>query len=216
MKLTAIAMAIAAAVALSGCGMMSKKPSGVTAAEDTRTPVKDAKVSTEWRDQGIKITYSLTGNLEKIEVYGLAPVWKGNHAIIAEMDAKDKLVKFVHGQSVTTERRQRIIARSLERARDNSVNRIDNNLEEFEFDSAELESGSPSRAAPDDNMSRRTAERIDRTMIDSVQTISASGRLTGVRKVGDRISRDGKIYIAIYQWSEKDQATSEFIRNRMR
>jgi hypothetical protein len=27
---------------------------------------------------------------------------------------------------------------------------------------------------------------------------------------------DGRTYVAIFQWSEKDQATAEFIRNRMK
>jgi hypothetical protein len=30
------------------------------------------------------------------------------------------------------------------------------------------------------------------------------------------VVQDGKLYVAVYQWSEKDQATSEFIRGRMR
>jgi hypothetical protein len=37
-----------------------------------------------------------------------------------------------------------------------------------------------------------------------------------VRKIRDRVVQDGRVYVAVYQWSPQDQDTSDFIRNRMR
>ena len=49
----------------------------------------------------------------------------------------------------------------------------------------------------------------------TVTNLTSKGRLTGVRKIRDFRRNDGKTYVAVYVWSDKDQATSEYIRNRM-
>ena len=218
MKKSALALALVAALGLSACS--STKPvGGLNPPSDSQVAVKDTQISTDFKDQGIKIYYTLTGNLDRIEVYGMAPAWKGNVDIIAEADAMDKLVKFVHGQTVSTERRVKIMAKTLDRARDNTLNRFKSTDGSLSFNAADVESDMPNNSgeeASKDNTSRRVADRVENTLVNTVNTITAKGRLTGVRKIGDRVVGDGKIYVAIYQWSEKDQATSEFIRNRMK
>lgn len=214
MKKTAVAAAILASLALAGCSTSGSKFGNLSPSDEVRTPVKDARVSTEFRDQGIKISYTLMGKLEKIEVFGIAPAWKGNYEIAAEMDAKVKLMKFVHGETVSSETKTRVLTRSLDRARDNTVNTFDNNRE-LSFDSEDLDSA-PKTGDADDNTSRRTAERIERSLLDTTNTITASGRLTGVRKTGESRSKDGRYYIARYEWSEQAQGVSELLRSRMK
>ena len=218
MTKSALALALVAALGLSACS--STKPvGGLNPPSDSQVAVKDTQISTDFKDQGIKIYYTLTGNLDRIEVYGMAPAWKGNVDIIAEADAMDKLVKFVHGQTVSTERRVKIMTKTLDRARDNTLNRFKSTDGSLSFNAADVESDIPNNSgeeASKDNTSRRVADRVENTLVNTVNTITAKGRLTGVRKIGDRGVGDGKIYVAIYQWSEKDQATSEFIRNRMK
>ena len=218
MNKTIIAVALVAALGLAGCSSTPKPTAAVP--EDTRTAVKDTTISTDFRDQGIKVHYSITGKLEKIEVIGTAPVWKGNHTILAELDAKEKLVKFVHGEDVSSERRVRIIARSLDRAQDSTLNQIENNLSEINFNADELDQeesrGNTITPGGDDNASRRTAKRVDRTLVDAVTLVTSSGRLRGVIKIGDAVSRDGKFYTAKYEWSERTNNASEFMRSRMK
>ena len=218
MKKSALALALVAALGLSACS--STKPvGGLNPPSDSQVAVKDTQISTDFKDQGIKIYYTLTGNLDRIEVYGLAPAWKGNVDIIAEADAMDKLVKFVHGQTVSTERRVKIMTKTLDRARDNTLNRFKSTDGSLSFNAADVENDMPNNSGEEsskDNTSRRVADRVENTLVNTVNTITAKGRLTGVRKIGDRVVGDGKIYVAVYQWSEKDQATSEFIRNRMK
>lgn len=216
MKKTAIALTLAAALGLSACS--SSKIPGLAPPADSQTAVKDTTISTDFKDQGIKIYYTLFGNLDRIEVYGLAPAWKGNVEIVAEADAMDKLVKFVHGQTVSTERRVQIMARSMDRARDNTANQFRSADGTVNFDSADLEKPVPAldNEGERSNVSRRVADRVENTLVRTVNTITAKGRLTGVRKVRDEVINDGRTYVAVYQWSEKDQATSEFIRGRMK
>ena len=214
MKKTALAMSMAAMITLTGCGSFGSKQQALSPSTDSQTAVKDGTISTEFKDEGIKLFYTFTGNLDRIEIYGLAPAWKGNVDVLAEADAMDKLVKFVHGQTVSTDRRVKIMAKSLDKARDNTLNRFKSNDDNLNFDSKELENSGSENTS--NNTSRRIADRVENTLVTTVTTITAKGRLTGVRKVRDSVVQDGKMYVAVYQWSEKDQATSEFIRGRMR
>ena len=209
-------MSMAAMITLTGCGSLGfgSKEQALTPPSDSQTAVRDGTISTEFKDEGIKLFYTFTGKLDRIEVYGLAPAWKGNVDVLAEADAMDKLVKFVHGQTVSTDRRVKIMAKSLDKARDNTLNRFKSNDDNLNFDSRELENAGSENTS--NNTSRRIADRVENTLVNTVTTITAKGRLTGVRKVRDSVVQDGKLYVAVYQWSEKDQATSEFIRGRMR
>jgi major membrane immunogen (membrane-anchored lipoprotein) len=214
MKKTALAMSMAVMITVTGCGSFGSKQQALSPSTDSQTAVKDGTISTEFKDEGIKLFYTFTGNLDRIEVYGLAPAWKGNVDVLAEADAMDKLVKFVHGQTVSTDRRVKIMAKSLDKARDNTLNRFKSNDDNLNFDSKELENSGSENTS--NNTSRRIADRVENTLVTTVTNITAKGRLTGVRKVRDSVVQDGKLYVAVYQWSEKDQATSEFIRGRMR
>jgi len=218
MKKTIVTLAVIASLGLSACST-TKPTAGLNQPSDSQVAVKDTTISTDFKDEGIKIFYSLTGNLQRIEVYGVAPAWKGNQDILAEADAMDKLVKFVHGKTVTSDRRVKIMGRTLDRARDNTLNRFKNSDGLVSFTAADVETEIPSTTSESssrDNTSRRVADRVENSLVTTVNSITAQGRLTGVRKIGDRLLNDGKIYVAVYQWSEQDQNTAEFIRNRMK
>lgn len=183
-----------------------------------RTSIKDTQISTAFVDDGIKIHYTFTGKLERIEVFGLAQASKRNHQVVAEADAMDKLVKFIHGKSVSTERRVRIVSKSLELASDRADSSSNANSPVIEFDSKQFDSASDAPESPSEQRTsnaHRAAKIIDQTLTTTVQEITASGRLRGVRKIGDRISQDGKIYTAIFQWSKNDQAVSDQVRHEM-
>jgi hypothetical protein len=218
-----IALAVVAAMGITGCGS-TKSPAPTTdlpQPTETRTAVKDQVVAAHFRDRGIEVHYSTLGKLEKVVVWGVAPAWKANYDVLAELDAKTKLVKFVHGETISNEIRAEIISRGLDKARDNTLNRFDSNTSQaadFSFDAAQIEAeiqrGTPAPVS-DDNTSRRIADRVERTMLNTVQTLTSSGRLAGVVKVDDGRSRDGKYYFARYEWSDRTQDTGQYLRGRM-
>ena len=218
MNRTFLALSLAITVVATGCS--STKQSGLPPPTDTKVAIKDRTVAAHFRDKGIEVHYTWTGKLDKLVIWGVAPAWKSNYEILAEMDAKAKLTKFVHGESMDANTRTKIIARSLDRAQDNTLNRFDSNTStdaDFSFDVASIEN-EIQRTPPEtntDNISRRIAENIDRTMISQVLALTSSGRLTGVIKVDDGRSKDGKFYFAKYEWSEKTQELSQSIRNKM-
>ena len=224
---TAVALAVVALT--SACSTVAPNSPGLMPARDTATPVKDVKISTDFRDEGVKIYYTMTGAVDRIEVMGMAPAWRGNVDIIAEADAMDKLVKFVHGQSTASERRNRIIAHTLDRARDNTLNQFRTVDGTMNFDArkaADEMEREDATAAPradgaregkeESNTSRRIADRVEKGLVEATTTITAKGRLTGVRKIRDGVVQGGRYYVAVYQWSPKDQAAAESVRMQMR
>lgn len=221
MKNTNLFAAAFAGVLLAGCSNPFSTSSEYTVkqADGNTTAVKDQTVSMI-NDQGIKIHYTLLGNLEKIEVYGVAPAWKGNVEILAEADAKERLVKYLYDEKVDTRRSVEVIAHTIDKARDDAMNNIENNFESsvVEFDREDVSeevASAGSQAEQPSNTSRRVAERIENTKITALTKITSGGTLRGMRKVRSEVQNDGKLYVAVYEWSEKGQATANEIRNKM-
>jgi hypothetical protein len=181
------------------------------------TPLQDQRLSTEFTDEGIKLHYTLTGRLDRIEVHGQADAWKGNVDVLAEADAFAKLTKFIYGSRVANERKVRLIARAIEKAADQKT-AGGGALDSLEFTDRELEAddrGRPGTDTPRRNVSDRTARILNETVVDAVTTITSRGHLVGVRKVRDRVADDGRLYVAVYQWSPKDQDAADTVRARM-
>ena len=182
------------------------------------TGPKDQSISTDFTDEGIKITYTFTGNLQSIEVYGQAESWRGNVEALAEADAMAKLTKFVNGQNVSTERRVRIIGKSIEDTQNNKLDKFKNQDGTISITDKQVEYEpfvDRNQQTSQDSSSQRNAKAINETIVTTVTSITSKGRLTGVRKIRDFQRNDGKVYVAVYVWSEKDQAASEYIKKRM-
>jgi hypothetical protein len=181
--------------------------------------VKEQRLSTDFTDEGIKITYTFTGKLESIEVFGQAEAWRGNVEAIAEADAMAKLTKFVYGKDVATSRRVQVIGRSLEAAKDNKLTAYSNKEGDIEITDKQIEGLPPiggSNAKTDtSSTAERQATALNATIVTTITDITSKGRLVGVRKVRDFQRNDGKVYVAVYVWSEKNQAASEYIKKRM-
>ena len=193
---------IAAAISMAGCSSAVKL--------NDPAPIKNTKLATNFTDEGVKIFYTFTGKLERIEVYGHADAWKGNVETLAEADALAKLVKFVYGNDVSTNRKVSIIGKAIENAEDAT------NTDTITSDSKELESELKNKPNNSNSTNaKRTAKIVNETIADTVTSMKSQGKLVGVRKANDYQKDNGKTYVAVYVWSEKDQAISENIRTRM-
>ncbi len=218
-----LALVIPAAMLLAACSSTPKSTdtSGVT----------DQRLATNFTDQGVKVFYTLTGKLEKIEVTGQADAWKGNVDLQAEADAYAKMVKFLYGSDVTQERKLKIIGRAIEKAQDQSLDRsqkvdgtimtTDHDIEIEERsnkanDQAGMKNGAAGKPGTERSKSaQRAAKSINETMMETATTLTSAGRLSGMRKVRDSVINQGKTYVATYEWNERDQATLESVRARM-
>jgi len=184
------------------------------ATQKTGTNLEDKTLSTTFTDEGIKITYTLFGKLESIEVYGQAEAWRGNVEAFAEADALAKLTKFAYGSNVDTQRRVNIIGKSISSAQD-IVNNNKSSSAPMSFTDKELERDSKSSKADESSNAIRDAKAVNESTVSAITNITAKGRLVGVRKIRDYQRDDGKTYVAVYQWSEKDNAAADAARKRM-
>jgi hypothetical protein len=181
--------------------------------------IKEKQLSTDFTDEGIKITYTFTGKLESIEVFGQAEVWRGNVEAIAEADAMAKLTKFVYGKDASTSRRVKVIGRSIEAAKDNKLTAYSNKEGDIEITDKQIEGlpliGGFNTKTDASSTAERQATALNTFIVTTITDITSKGRLVGVRKVKDFQRNDGKVYVAVYVWSEKNQVASEYIKNRM-
>jgi formamidopyrimidine-DNA glycosylase len=61
----------------------------------------------------------------------------------------------------------------------------------------------------------REAKVVNDNTVETMTKISSGGKLQGVRKIRDYVKDDGKTYVAVYVWSDKDIETINYIKQRM-
>ncbi len=191
--------------------------------------IKERRLATDFTDEGIKITYTLTGNIKILEVSGQAEAWKTNVTILAEADALAKLTKYIYGKDVSTSQRVQIIGKSMERFNDNLIKSVYKGDEVPTFSDKQIEDEIGKERKVNLNLPnanndlknqdltryQREAKVVNDTTIDTITKISSAGKLQGVRKVRDYVKDNGKTYVAVYIWSDQDIETINYIRQKM-
>jgi hypothetical protein len=217
---TKLIVVLATAAVLSACS--STKLAGID--PGNVNPLKDQRLSTDFKRDGIKVTYTFSGEVEKIEAYGYAEVWRGQYRIVAEADAKDKLIKFLRGESVETSRMTKVISKSLEKSQDHTVNKyrsadgtINTVAEDVEKEADVVEATDADSGEQDskENTAIRKAAVNNAMTITSTITVQSRGKLSAVYKEAGGTVDDGKTYMAVYAWSPKNQKAARQITNLM-
>lgn len=189
---------------------------GCSFAPESKAPANpsDTFLSTTFTDEGIKLTYSLLGKLKSVEVFGQAEIWRGNFEAVAEADAFAKLTKFTYGTEVETKRRVELIGKSISTTQ--QLIQSGKDTEQVSFTDKELEgtAAKPESATSSSN-NLRDAKAVNEATVSTLTSIVSKGRLLGVRKVRDYQQDNGKIYVAVYQWSAQDADSADLLRNRM-
>jgi hypothetical protein len=192
--------------------------------------IKDRRLATDFTDEGIKITYTLTGDVKILEVSGQAEVWKTNVAALAETDAMSKLTKYIYGKDVAVTQRVQVIGKSIEKFNDNIIKSVykgdelptftDKQIENEITQERKVKINIPNSIAEDlknQDLTRyqREAKVVNDNTVETMTKISSGGKLQGVRKIRDYVKDDGKTYVAVYVWSDKDIETINYIKQRM-
>lgn len=208
-----IALAVSAAL-LGGCSTGNLNPFGdsddqyaVSQPSDNSTAVKDQQVNLVL-DEGIKLNYTILGDLKSIEVNGVVESWKGTEKTLetlARTDALERLTKYLYGEQVDTVTNVEVISRTLDKARDNALNRVENGLPDqsiAQFSESEIVEQVQETPATqtEDNTSRRIAERVENTVAETVTTIKSGGRISGFKRVGVSRENDGQVYVFTFKW----------------
>jgi len=219
---TAIALAL---LQMTGCSS-TQTSMGINPGSSATTAISEQRVATnEFKRQGIKIYYTLTGGLEAIEAIGYAPVWgNSENALresfrVAELEAKKSLNDFINKETITSTTSVKMISQNLEQARDQKTNNFKSNR-----------AGNPDElVAVDETVDREknlqttrdenTAVRNDALKISSIVnttiTNTNQGILGGLYMVDGQAVNSGKNVRVIMRWDRKHEDIRLQVRGLM-
>ena len=210
-------LALIIIIFITSCSSANRQ--GITATSDSSTPLKDIKIRTSFANEGVKITYLSNGLLESIEVTGQAPAWKKQVELLAEADAMAKLVNFIDGKDVSSDRRLKIISNAIDMASDVTSNKFQTVDGTLETNSSDLEADMRDNTNDfnqKNNTAIRKAQVVEKTLTTTVSSIRSKGFLVGVRKISEAVKDDGRIYVATFRWTQKDMDAVLNVRESMR
>lgn len=189
--------------------------------------ISDQRVATsEFKRQGVKVIYSLTGDVEAIEVTGYAAVWgNSQNAIresyrVAELEAKKSLNDFINKETITSSVSVKMISQNLENANDQKTNKFSSNKSESdELVAVDVATPGNGPRNAENNQDENTAVRNDALRIASrvSTTITTQNRgiLGGLYLLEGSVINDGKNVQAVYRWDKKHNASRLQVRNMM-
>jgi len=228
MKQTVLTLAVLATLGLGACS--STKPVDVSKGAQinagSQQAISEQRLENDFKRQGVKIIYSLTGELQAIETTGYAAVWGNSQNAareayrVAELEAKKSLNDFINKETIATTTSVTMISQNLERARDNKTNNIATNRNRDTVSSLATDEEVAGDAAKGEvNREENTATRNDALAIASkVQTtirIRNQGILSGLYLVEGEVINDGKTVRVVYRWDQKHTGDRITIRNQM-
>jgi hypothetical protein len=225
MKQHILVTAVATAVmVMSGCS--STGSTQIAPGSSATTAISEQRLATsEFKRQGVRITYTLSGELDSIEATGYAPVWGNSQNAareafrVAELEAKKSLNDFINKESIKSTTSVRTISQNLERAQDNKTNNFASNrggdADRLVAVDEEVDKSANAETTREENTAVRKdalniASRLDTTIITQNR-----GILGGLYLVDGAVINDGKTVQAVYRWDRKSNATRVQLRNLM-
>jgi hypothetical protein len=217
---TALTMAMLGLAGCSSTGTTSNSTAASTAIADQRLAVSDFK------RQGVRIGYTLGGDIDFIETTGYAPVWGSSQNAareafrVAELEAKKSLNDFINKESITSSVSVRMISQNLESAKDQRTNSFSNNRsgngedQLVSFDEDTKNTQSKENTQEENTAARNDALRIA-SRVSTTITTQNKGILAGLYLVEGRVINDGKNVQVVYRWDRKSNATRVQLRSLM-
>jgi len=213
-------LAAAAVSMLAACSSNPFKPTSLGIDPGPQQAIAEQRVVSDFRREGVRVFYTLTGSVKAIESTGYAPVWgNSQNALresyrVAELEAKRAMTQFIHGELVTSETAVRMVSQNLESARDNRTNNFaSNRSRDGEFWATDED------AAARPNTGTNTATRIDALRIaNNTRTeirSNSRGILGGLRLKEAQVIDNGRAVSVVYRWERSDNAHRATIRGLM-
>jgi hypothetical protein len=216
------------ALQLVGCSS-SKNPLSAGGAIDPGasavTPIAEQRLAvSEFKKNGIKISYTLFGDIDSIEVYGYAPVWGNSMNAaresfrMAELEAKKTLNDFINKESIRTTTSVKMISSNLEHAVDKTNNKFKTNRADSEVLVA-TDDEAAQASATDLNSRENAAIRNNALKIanrlNTTITVNNSGILGGLYQKESGVIDDGKAVYVVMKWDKKSNAVRPVLRKLM-
>lgn len=229
MKKTVLAVAILS-LGLAACSstkVAEVKP-GVAIPPGPQQAISEQRLQSDFKRKGIRVIYTLRGDVEAIEATGYAPVWGSSQNAareafrVAELEAKKSMNDFINNETIRSTVSVEMISRNLERARDNKTNNFATNRNRDTVASEandEEVGGNKAENNAESNKIENTAIRNDALNIASrVNTnisIRNQGILGGLYLVEGDVINDGKNVRVVYRWDQKHTQARLSVRSQM-
>jgi hypothetical protein len=223
MKQRILVVALTAAIlGMTACSSNPNITSGNTQA------ISDQRLATsEFRRQGVRLTYSLSGEVEAIEVTGYAAVWGNSQNAereayrVAELEAKKSLNDFINKETISSSVSVRMISQNLEHAQDQKSNRTTSNNRDDSDNLVAVDAevaptaGNAGNVDQDDNSTLRKDALKIASRVSTTITTQNRGILGGLYQVDGQVINDGKTVQVVYRWDRKHNVSRLQIRNMM-
>jgi hypothetical protein len=207
---TAIALAL---LQMIGCSS-TQTSMGINPGSSANTAISEQRVATnEFKRQGIKIYYTLTGGLEAIEATGYAPVWgNSENALresfrVAELEAKKSLNDFINKETITSTTSVKMISQNLEQARDQKTNNFKSNRagnpDELVAVDETVDREKNLQTTRDENTAVRNDALKISSRVNTTITNTNQGILGGLYMVDGQAINSGKNVRVIMRWDRK-------------
>lgn len=227
MKQTVIGLAVLTAVGLSACSStkVANMGPGTALPTGTQQAISEQRLSSDFRREGVKIIYTLSGEVDAIETIGYAPVWGNSQNAareafrVAELEAKKSLNDFINKETIASSKSVTMISKNIEQARDNKTNKFATNKNRDEVSAVATDDDVTPKAEGELNREENTAVRNDALRIASqvrtTITVNNRGILGGLYLVEGEVINDGKNVRVVYRWDRKSNAVRPVLRNLM-
>jgi len=227
MKQTVLAVAILATLGLGACSStkVANMGPGTNLPTGTQQAISEQRLSSDFKREGIRITYTLSGEVDSIETTGYAPVWGNSQNAareafrVAELEAKKSLNDFNNRETITTSKSVTMISKNLEQARDNKTNKFATNKNRDEVSAVATDEEVTAKDEGELNREENTAVRNDALRIASqvrtTITVNNRGILGGLYLVEGEVINNGKNVRVVYRWDRKSEAARSVLRGLM-
>jgi hypothetical protein len=199
---------------------------GIEPGSSATTPIADQRLAaSEFKKQGVKVIYSLTGNVQAIEVTGYAAAWGSSQNAereayrVAELEAKKSLIDFIYKETITSTVSVTMISENLEHAKDNNLNKFATNkpgaaegntgtADDLIAVDAEVSQkmANGTTDSKENTLERNNALKIASRLRTTI-TSNNRGILSGLYLKEGQIINDGKAVMVVMRWDKKHNPT---------
>jgi len=229
MKQIILALIVVSTLGLTACSStrVSSSGSGQGLPTGPQQAISEQRLENDFKRLGIKVIYTLSGQVDVIETTGYAPVWGNSQNAareafrVAELEAKKSLNDFINKESIASSTSVTMISKNIEQARDNKTNKFatNKNRDQVAAIATDEETESQAKAGGEINKEENTASRNDAMRIASQvkTTITSNNRgiIGGLVLVEGDVINDGKNVRVVYRWDRKSNAARPVLRNLM-
>lgn len=218
---------VAIGLVLGGCSS-TKVSDGSLVPPGTQQAISEQRLSNDFRRQGVKVIYTLSGNVEAIEVTGYSPVWGNSQNAareafrVAELEAKKSLNDFINKETIRTTTSVNMISNNLEKAQDNKTNKFATNNgrdvvsgETSETDMPVADLVDKGDTSTQENVAVRNDALSIASRVSNTIRVSNQGIIGGLYLVEGNVINDGKNVQVVMRWDVKHTAVRAQVRNLM-